>query len=528
MSASQTAAPSVADGRFARSLKVLADFFARRGRLLALPLGALLAAAFAPAGWVVLSVACPAALMLAWHGVSPREAAIRGSLFTAGTYLAGTYWIYHSVHEIGQAPAAIGVLLVLGLAAIMGAYVATMAWLVQRHAPPAGALRWLLVLPAAWVLVEWFRGWFLSGFPWLALGYAHLDTPLAGFAPVLGFYGVSLASAVSAGAVVTLLLGTRVARVAAAVAVVALWGAGFLLARHEWTAPRGTSLTVALVQGAVPQKMKWEPGQRERTERLYLGLTRPHFGADIIVWPEVAIPALESDIRDFLGAVRAEAGARGSALVMGQLRRDPAADAYYNAIVAWDPARPAAEQWYDKRRLVPFGEFFPVPATVREWLRLMSLPYSDFERGAAVQPPLEAAGERLAPTICYEDAYGELQLPIVRQSTLLVNVSNDAWFGDSTAPHQHLDISRMRALETGRPTLRATNNGVTALIGHDGRVHGTLAQFQPGVLTGRVDPRSGLTPYLQLGNVPVLVLLALGIGAGLVGRVRSRATGPRE
>jgi len=173
-----------------------------------------------------------------------------------------------------------------------------------------------------------------------------------------------------------------------------------------------------------------------------------------------------------------------------------------------------SEQWYDKRRLVPFGEFFPVPAQVREWLRLMNLPYSDFEAGADDQPPLAAAGEALAPTICYEDAYASEQLDLVRNSTLLVNVTNDAWFGDSTAPHQHLDISRMRALETGRPMLRATNDGVTALIAHDGALMGTLPQFQAGVLTGTVQPRVGHTPYVRLGNWPVLVIAFAGLALG--------------
>jgi apolipoprotein N-acyltransferase len=199
-------------------------------------------------------------------------------------------------------------------------------------------------------------------------------------------------------------------------------------------------------------------------------------------------------------------------VILGQLRRDPDTGAYYNAMLALG----ATEQWYDKRRLVPFGEFFPVPAQVREWLRLMNLPYSDFAAGPRDQPPLAAAGEQLAPTICYEDAYASEQLHIARHATLLVNVSNDAWFGDSTAPHQHLDISRMRALEAGRPMLRATNDGVTALIGHDGRVLGTLPQFQAGVLTGTVEPRVGLTPYLRFGNGPVLAIawasLALGFG----------------
>ena len=488
------------------------EFLERRGHWLAFPAGVVLAAAFAPVGVAALAVLCPAFLFLLWDRAAPRAAAWRGFLFTGGTFLAGTYWLYNSIHLVGQAPLWIALFLMLGLVAIMGSYTALLGYAVARWGVASGPLRWLVLLPAGWVAVEWFRGWFLSGFPWLALGYSQLETPLRGFAPVAGVYGTSFAVALLAGAVVTLLLGRRAARLAAIGVVVVVLVAGAALTRVEWTAPRGTRVSVALVQGAVPQSMKWEPGQRERTLDLYAGLTAPHLGADIVIWPEAALPALERDIRPFLDGLHAAARARGSDVILGQLRRDPDTGAYYNAMLALG----ASEQWYDKRRLVPFGEFFPVPAPVREWLRLMNLPYSDFAAGPDDQPPLAAAGEALAPTICYEDAYASEQLHIARQSTLLVNVSNDAWFGDSTAPHQHLDISRMRALETGRPMLRATNDGVTALIAHDGTLLGALPQFEADVLTGSVEPRVGLTPYVRLGNGPVLALvlacLALGFG----------------
>jgi apolipoprotein N-acyltransferase len=412
----------------------------------------------------------------------------------------------------------------LGLVAIMGSYTAALGYAVARWGAPRGALRWLVLLPAGWVLVEWFRGWFLSGFPWLALGYSQLETPLRGYAPMAGVYGTSLAAALLAGALVALLLGGRAVRIASVAVVATVVVAGALLSRVAWTEPRGTRVSVALVQGAVPQSMKWAPGQREQTIELYAGLTQAHLGADIIVWPEAALPALERDVRGFLEGLHEAARESGSDVLMGLLRRDPATGAYYNAMAAFA----ATEQWYYKRRLVPFGEFFPVPAAVRDWMRLMNLPYSDFEAGAPDQEPLAAAGETLAPTICYEDAYASEQLALARRSTLLVNVTNDAWFGDSTAPHQHLDISRMRSLETGRPMLRATNDGVTALIAHDGELLGRLPQFRAGVLTGTVEPRVGLTPYARFGNAPVLVLTWLAVAAGFAAaRRRGRAAVPR-
>jgi apolipoprotein N-acyltransferase len=490
------------------------EFTARRGHALAAPLGAALALAFAPASVFPLAILCPAALFVLWQGATPRSAAWRGFLFTGGTFLAGTYWIYHSVHLVGQAPVAIAIFLMLGLVAIMGSYTALLGYALARWGPVAGPARWLVLLPAGWVLVEWLRGWFLSGFPWLALGYSQLDTVLAAYAPVGGVYAVSLATAVTAGALATLLLGSPRARLTAAIVAMLVWAGGALLGRAEWTTPRGTVVSVALVQGAVPQAMKWEPGQRERTMRLYLDLTLPYLGADIIVWPESAVPALAEDVRGYLDHVRGLATARGSVLLSGLIRRDPHTDAYYNAMAALSQQ----EQWYYKRRLVPFGEFFPVPSVVREWLRLMNLPYSDFESGPDNPPPLAAAGETLAPTICYEDAYASEQLGIVRGSTLLVNVTNDAWFGDSTAPHQHLDISRMRSLETGRPMLRATNDGVTALIAYDGSLLATLPQFRRGVLTGAIEPRVGPTPYVRAGNLPVLLMLGAGLVFGFLAR----------
>lgn len=499
-------------------MRAVAQFAARRGRVLALPLGAALALAFAPSQLWPLAVVLPAALFLAWQGVAPREAAWRGFLFTAGTFAAGTYWLYHSIHLIGQAPLWLALFLMLGLAAIMGAYSALAGYAVARWAPSRGLSRWLVLLPAAWVGVEWFRGWFLSGFPWLALGYSQLGTPLAAYAPVLGVYGVSLAVAVLAGACVALLLGTRREQALAAAVAVLVAAGGAAAGRVEWTQPAGPAITVALVQGAVPQSMKWQPGRLEQTMRLYAGLTEPHLGAAIVVWPESAIPALEGNVREFLDGVRAAAAARGSSLIMGLVRRDPASGDYYNGIAAWSPA----EQWYYKRRLVPFGEFFPVPARVREWMRLMNLPYSDFAAGPGDQAPLEAAGLKLAPTVCYEDAYGAEQLALARASSLLVNVTNDAWFGDSTAPHQHVDISRMRSLETGRPMLRATNDGITALIAYDGSMIASLPQFRPGVLTGEVVPRAGLTPYLRYGNAPLLAVLLAALVLPVAFARRSR------
>ncbi|MGH8176679.1 MAG: apolipoprotein N-acyltransferase [Steroidobacter sp.] len=488
------------------------QFFRTKTALwLALPIGAALSLAFAPFDWWPLAVLCPAFLFLAWNDAAPRRAAKVGFLFTAGTYLAGTYWLYHSIYEIGHAPIWLTLIAMLGLVAIMGAYTALVGYAVTRWIHVAGAIRWLLVLPAAIVILEWFRGWFLSGFPWLALGYTQIDTPLAGLAPLGGVYSVSFAVTICAGAVVTLVLGSLRARVAAICAIAAIWVTGFIFHGHEWTEPVRSPVTVAIVQGAVPQDMKWDKQQFEATLELYRNLTTPHLGAQIIVWPESALAAPEYLLGDFLGRQWVEARQRGSTLVLGQLRHVSDRDVYHNAILAMGDEA----QWYAKRRLVPLSEFFPVPEFMRDWLRGMDLPYSGFEAGARLQPALDAGSEKLGVTICYEDAYASEQLDVLKEATLLVNVTNDAWFGDSTAAHQHLQISRMRALEAGRPLLRAANDGVSAIIGAGGEVKEALPRFQPGVLTGVVQPRSGLTPYARVGNTPIVSLCSLLLLAGL-------------
>jgi apolipoprotein N-acyltransferase len=316
--------------------------------------------------------------------------------------------------------------------------------------------------------------------------------------------------AICAGAIPRIAIGSTRTRIVAAAAIVGLWTTGYALTKPAWTEPTGSPMTVAIVQGAVPQDEKWTTDPYA-TVRLYFELTAPHLGKDVILWPESALPLLAHEAMRILDPLTRAAHARGSRLVTGLVRYDFDRDEYYNGLVAIDDEL----QWYYKRRLVPFGEFFPVPSFVREWLKLMNLPYSDLTPGKREQPALKVKNQEIGATICYEDAYAAEQLDVLKEATLLVNVTNDAWFGDSTAAHQHLQISRMRALEAGRPLLRAANDGVSAIIGADGEVMVTLPRFKPGVLTGVVQPRSGLTPYARVGNVPVVSVCSLLLLVGL-------------
>ncbi len=495
------------------------------GSTVAFAAGALLSLAFAPAGLWPLAILMPAALFLLWDDATPRRAAVLGFWFNAGTFAAGTYWLYIAIAQIGGAPLYLTAFLMIGLVAIMGAYHALLGWSVARFLPARGAWRWLAGIPAAWLLIEWFRSWFLTGFGWLALGYSQTDTWLASLAPVVGQYGIGLAVLVLAGAIATAVLGNSRERIGAAAVFALVWIAAFALRGIEWTQPTPQPLQVAVAQGAVPQDEKWTTDV-ETTQELYRRLTKEARGAQLIVWPESAVPAYANDVVPFYRDVYLSAAEHGAALIMGTLRAAPnektgEAD-YFNSVLSMDPGTEGIG-WHDKHHLVPFTEFVPVPQAVRDWLRLMNLPNADFTRGAARQQPLRAAGHRIAATVCYEDAYGSTQLPALREATLLVNVTNDAWFGRSSARYQHLQISRMRTQEAGRPLVRAANDGVSAVIDHHGRVIARAPEYEPTVLRAELQPRTGLTPYARVGNWPVVVLsLILGLAAAGYARLSGR------
>jgi len=487
--------------------------------------GAALAAAFAPLSLWWLAILSPAALFWLWQGATPRHAALVGFSYGAGTFSVGTYWLYISVHQFGEAPLGVALLLLIGLVAIMSLYFALLGQLVARLLPARGVLRWLVGLPAAWGFIEWWRGWFLSGFGWLSLGYSQTDTWLAALAPIGGVPLLSGLLLLMAGALVTLLLGNARERAVAAAALVVPWIAAFALRGVEWTRPSGDPVSVAIVQGAIPQDQKWQADNRDATLEIYRKLNKQVLGSRLIVWPEAAAPDLANNMVPYLRQLAGDLGPAGSELLIGVLRAERAGTErgsetqYFNSVLALG----AEIGWYDKRHLVPFAEFFPVPGFVRSWLRMMSLPYSDFTHGAAQDVPLRAGGLSLAVTICYEDAYATSQLPMLRASDALVNVTNDAWFGRSSARHQHLQISRLRAIESQRFLLRAANDGISAVVDPRGRISARAPEFEASVLRAEIQPRSGQTPYMRTGNWPTILLFCALVGLAAVARRRWRA-----
>ncbi len=471
--------------------------------LAAFALGAALNLAFAPFALWPLAVLAPAALFALIRGLPPRRAAWAGAAFGTGLFAFGTYWLYTCLHVFGLVPLWLTLVLQSVLVAVMAAFLAALCYLANRFWRKPGVIRDWLVLPALWVLLEWLRGWVLTGFPWLSLGYAFIDAPLKGWAPVLGVYGVTWAAAYAAVAVSALFAPNLAVprRLAALVVLVASFCLPAVLARHAWTRTAGAPIAVAAVQGAVPQNLKWQANNQDATMQRYLRLTEGAWGARLIVWPEAALPVVANEIPDYLRNLTQLGAAHHADFAIGLVNYELATHRYFNGILVMNAS---GWGWYYKRHLVPFGEYFPVPSFVRSWMRLMSLPYDDISPGGSDQPRLRAAGQPLGLTICYEDAYGSAQLGVLRDATLLINVTNNAWYGDSTAPHQHLQISRMRALEAGRYLIRAANDGVTAVIGPRGEVLSRLPQFKEGVLRAEVLPMTGLTPYARFGNYPVI------------------------
>lgn len=493
-----------------------------RGDLLALVAGGLLPLAFAPFSLFPLAVLSPAVLFALWSEGGPGAGFRRGFLFGLGLFGVGVSWVYVAIHVYGYTGVVPSALLTALFVAVLALYPGlcgyAAVWLRRRCR--ISQTFWLVgAVPALWVGIEWLRGWFLSGFPWLELGYSQIDSPLAGLGPLTGVYGLSWAVVLSAGALVAA-GGARTRRlwVGVVAGLAALWVGSGLLGTIDWTKPSGKPIRVALVQGDLPQITKWDPEQIKRRLELYADLTLPRLGkADLIVWPENSLTLFYHDLKnDYLAWLQEKAKASGTDVVLGLPVMDEKSGRYYSSMMSLG----RHEGFYHKRHLVPFGEYVPFGRLLRGLIGFFDLPMSGFSPGPAHQPLLQVDGQRAGVSICYEDAFGAEVAEALPRATLLINGSNNAWYGDSLAPHQHLQISRMRALETGRPLLRATTNGITALVGPHGHLRAEAPQFRTYVLEGTVQPMAGMTPFAYYRNVPVLAALALVLGLSCLVRER--------
>jgi apolipoprotein N-acyltransferase len=481
--------------------------------LLAFAVGALLPLAFAPFGYWPLAILPPVVLLWSWDEATPRRAAIRGGLFGLGAYGFGIYWIFISLHEYGNAPAPFAVLATSVVVLVMALYPTVLGWLVVRWGPPPGPARWLLLVPALWTLLDWVRSWLFTGFPWLAPGYSQTDAPFGALAPFLGVFGVGWAVLFGAGLLRTLLWGPHWrARLGWLGLLGALWLGAWGLGHLVWVEPAGPPLRVAIVQGNIAQDRKWEPNILDDTLRRYVQLSLPEQGySDVIVWPETAIPAFLDEVRPFVDALAGEARRAKVDYVAGIPTGSWETSVFHNSLIGIG----RSPGLYHKRRLLPFGEYLPLRTLFlffRDWVEI---PMADFTAGEREQLLFRAGGQPVGLSICFEAVFGSEIRRALPEATWLINVSNDAWFQDSTAPHQHLQIARMRALEVGRPMARATNTGVSAILDERGRILARGPQFQATVIRGEVRPMHGLTPYARFGDWPV-VGLVLGLsGLGL-------------
>jgi len=480
--------------------------------VIALVAGAATVLAFAPLGaWPVALVAL-AYLAHRWMA-APRRCFIDGFWFGLGLFGAGVSWIYISMTQFGGMPPVLAAIATAAFCAFLALFPAAAGWL-QARVPAGPRLRALLLIPAAWTLAEWLRIWVLTGFPWLAVGYAAAGWPLQGYAPLAGVLGVSFATLALAGALA--LLVTRRPRTLALALALAIPVAGEALRHVRWTEPAGAPFSVTLLQGNIPQEMKFRPERYQQTLDAYARLVESS-KARLIVAPETAIPNFLDRI-DPAYLARLEAAARANAgdLLLGVPSRSAAGE-LYNSVISLGSA---PRQLYHKAHLVPFGEI--VPPGFAWSLRIVSIPLSDFSRGAPEQPPLAVAGQRVAVNVCYENVFGDEIAGAAARSTLLVNLSNVAWFGDSLAPGQHLQIARLRAVESGRMHLAATNTGVTAAVDRDGRVLAQLPQFTEGALAVTAQGYAGATPYLRWRDWPIVLASLLILAAAVFAARRSR------
>jgi apolipoprotein N-acyltransferase len=482
-----------------------------RANAIAAGLGALTVAGFAPLYLYPLPIFTLAALMWMWRGAeSPRRAAALGWWFGLGLFLTGVSWVYVSLHTFGAMPAPLAAFFTALFCAYLALFPALTGYCFAAvRSPPWVKL--VLVAPAAWTLAEWVRSGLFTGFPWLSFGYSQIPgSPLAGYAPVAGIYAVSLATLMTSGLVV--LVAMRAAKkrkvaTPALAAVVLLWIGGYGLTLVRWTEPAGEPVSVTLLQGNIPQEIKWTAEGLRKTLITYRDLTL-RSSAKLIVFPETAIPLFLDDIPpEYLSQLADHARANGGDVLLGAPERLPGGD-YYNSVVSLGTA---SGQAYRKTHLVPFGEFIPLRPVLGWIVNTLAIPLQDFSRGGTNQQPLRIAGQRVALNICYEDAFGEEIIRQLPAATVLVNVSNVAWFGHSVAPYQHLQISQARALETGRYMLRATNTGMTGVVNERGKVVEVAPQFSTAAVSASVQGYSGATPYVRFANT-----LAVGLCAALL------------
>jgi apolipoprotein N-acyltransferase len=462
--------------------------------------------AFAPLSIWPLGILLPALLIvLADTQQSWRRVFVIGWLFGLGYFGFGVYWVYNSLHDFGNAAPMVAAALAALMIACMALFPAlTLAsWkFVQRYLGQSSI--WLL--PLLWFAFEWLKGWFLTGLPWLSLGYSQINSPLNGIVPLIGVYGLSAVCVLIAVALIRVVKNREYRYIAL---VLLIPGLGMSLQNIDWTEPKSTPLKVTIVQGNIPQEIKWQYDQRQNIFNIYWRETNQNWDSDLIVWPETAIPGRSENIEQSVLIPMAIAAAeQASSILTGVVVTENENNIFYNSMLLLGDSQGV----YHKRHLVMFGEYYPLRRLLDFMRNFINIPYSDLTSGSPDQPLMSVNQTRLGVSICFEDVFSRDIMLAMPEANLLVNASNDAWFGDSLAPHQHLQIAQMRALETGRPMVRSTNTGVSAFIDYRGRIIESTEQFRTQSITRDMVGRTGVTPFyyfFKLQGILAVLIFAM-------------------
>lgn len=470
--------------------------------LLALIAGCLLPFAFAPYSMYFLAVICPAVLLATWLPASAKRVCWRGFIFGLGFFSIAVYWVFISIHTYGNTPAIIAFIITAGFILLLSCCIAANGLLFRWLFPKPNYLNLTLGFASSWVLLEWLRGWLFTGFPWVFLGYSQIESPLAGFAPVLSVYGVSFMVALSSGLLINAFRSKKAALYSLLILII-LWLTSFGLTKINWTTPIGKPVTVSLIQGDIAQSLKWDPEKVPNTLALYHTLTLQNINSNIIVWPEAAIPIWLSQAQNFTTPLNKQLLAHHTTLLTGVPIVNADKTEIYNAAAVLGNGSGT----YYKRHLVPFGEYVPLESLLRGLIGFFDLPMSSLSAGPLRQEPVMLAGLPTAVAICYEIAYAAEFMNNFPAAKLIVTISDDSWFGKSWAAQQQTQISQMRSLETGRYQLVATNDGLTAIIDNKGKILKMAPRFQVAVLNGEIYNVEGDTPVALLGVLPIVILL---------------------
>jgi len=466
--------------------------------------GVLLTLSFAPFDYPYAAIVALTFLFASWQGITPSRALLRGFLFGLGAFASGVSWVYVSIHEMGHAGVIESIALTSVFVALWALFPALSGYVsVYLTARSVVSVR-LFITSVVWVLVEFLRGsLLLNGFPWLQCGYSQMDTPLAGYVPLMGVYGTGFLLALTAAAVVAFVYSKKY-RGPMMVSILLIWTLGALLQTKQWTHIIGAPIYVALVQGNIAQDQKWRIENKAKTLQLYKKMTEEHWDSAVIVWPETAIPAFLSQVNEsFLTPLSEQARQHHSDLIISVPDKNEAENKRYNAVITLGNT----QGMYRKRHLLPFGEYLPWQPLSGFVLNKINMKLGQFTAGDIRQPLLIAGGYSFITSICYEDAFADVNLQGLADAAYLVNVTNDAWFGNSIEPYQHMQIARMRALETGRYMLRATNTGLTGIVSPDGKIIAQAPLFQTTVLTGEIAPMAGMTPFARWGDNTIIYVL---------------------